>query len=83
MADRMELNEQELDSVVGGAFYYNTYTNEDGSEYMTCRVDDFGTYYCSDNAKKKIVTYAMKKGVANVTVEELIQYALDNGYFWN
>ena len=80
---RIELNEENLDGVVGGAFYYNTYEREDGTEYMTCRVDGKGTFYCTENAKKKLVTYAMKKGLATVTVDDLVNYALQNGYFWN
>ena len=81
MAKRFELNEESLNQVVGGKFWYNTYTNDDGSEYMTCRVDGAGTYYCSDNAKKKITAYIMENSGCNL--DEVVNWALDNGYFWN
>lgn len=80
MANRVELKEQELDSVIGGAFVYNTHTNADGSEYMTCRVNEGNTYYCSENAKRKISLYIMNND--NVTVQDVVDYALETGVFW-
>lgn len=80
MANRVELNATELESVVGGAFTYNTYANDDGSEYMTCRVDDIGTYYCSENAKRKISLFIMEND--GVTAQDAVDYALSIGVFW-
>lgn len=77
MANRIELNEQQLDQVVGGAFHYNT--QEDGS--MTCRIDGAGTYKCTDNAKQKISKYILQHDDA--TLQDIINYAVSNGYFWN
>ena len=76
MADHKELNEQELELVIGGAFHYNTLP--DGS--MTCRVDGAGTYHCTDNAKQKMSVYFLQH--PDSTLEEAINYALDNHYFW-
>lgn len=76
MGNRMELNDQDLDMVVGGAFHYNTMS--DGS--MTCRVDNDKTYKCTDNAKQKISTFFVKN--PNATLQDAINYALQNGYFW-
>ncbi len=77
MSDRIELNEQELDQVVGGAFHYNY--AEDGS--MTCRVDGADTYHCTANAKDQISAYIIThKGC---TLNDVINYATQNGYFWN
>ena len=81
MANRVELSLEDAGKIAGGDFWYNTYTNEDGSTYMTCRVDGVGTFYCSDNAKKMIVTYYMNN--KGVTLEDVINFALNNGYFWN
>lgn len=76
MANRMELNDLDLDNVVGGAFNYNTAA--DGS--MTCRVDGADTYHCTENAKNKISTYVLThKGCS---LQDVINYALANGYFW-
>jgi len=80
MAERVELNAMELESVVGGAFHYNTHTNDDGSEYMTCRVDDVGTYNCSENAKRKISLYFMDN--PDASAEDAVNYALSIGVFW-
>ena len=76
MANRVELNEQELDNVVGGAFHYNTMP--DGS--MTCRVDGDLTYKCTDNAKQKISKFFLQN--PNATLQDAINYAKQNGYFW-
>lgn len=81
MANRVELKETELESVVGGRFIYNTYKNADGSEYMKCNVTDCGTYFCSDNAKRKISLYFMDHPEASA--QDGVDYALDIGVFWN
>ena len=79
---RVELNDEMMNKVVGGAFHYNTHTNEDGSEYMTCRVDGPDTtYYCTENAKRKISLYIMNN--EDCTLDGIINYALENGYFTN
>ena len=80
MANRVELNAAELESVVGGYFTYNTHTNDDGTDYMTCRVDDVGTYYCSENAKRKISLYFMDHPEASA--QDGVDYALSIGVFW-
>lgn len=77
MNEHVELNDQELEMVIGGAFHYNT--RPDGSMY--CRVDDDKTYNCTDNAKQKISTFFVKN--PDATLQDAINYALQNGYFWN
>lgn len=76
MSNRVELKDEILENVVGGAFNY--YTNADGS--MNCRVDGAGTYNCSENAKRKISLYIMNN--ASCTLDDIVNYALSNGYFW-
>lgn len=80
MADRVLLSDDELDNVSGGAFNYNTYTNSDGSSYMTCRVDNVGTYNCTENAKRYISLFFMNNPSASV--QDAIDYAFANGYFF-
>ena len=80
---RVELNEMDMENVVGGAFRYNTYKNPDGTEYMKCKVDGVGIFYCSDNAKKKITAYIMNFGAQNISAAEVVDWAKSNGYFWN
>ena len=80
MSKRVELKIDEMEMVVGGQFTYNTYENEDGTEYMTCRVDDIGTFYCTENAKRKISLFFLNNPGANA--QDGVNYALDNKYFW-
>lgn len=81
MSKRVELKLDEMEMVVGGRFTYNTHQNEDGSEYMTCRVDDIGTFYCKDNAKQKISVFFLNN--PDATAQDGVDYALQKGYFWN
>ena len=79
---RVELNEQNLENVVGGAFHYNY--NSDGT--MTCRVDGYGsyaggTYDCTALAKDMISVYILKNRPNSL--EEIIDYALQAGLFSN
>lgn len=77
MSNRIELNEQDLNDVVGGAFHYNT--KPDGS--MTCRVDHVNkTFNCTENAKNKISIYIMNHD--DCTLQDIIDFAIQNGYFW-
>lgn len=76
MEKRVELNEMDLENVVGGSFNYHY--NEDGSMY--CQVDGAGTYDCSSDAKDKISVYILThKGC---TLDDVIDYAFSNGLFW-
>lgn len=76
MENRYELNEDDLDQVIGGAFNY--YTNPDDTMY--CVVDGAGTYNCTENAKDKISAYIVTH--RGCTLQEVIDYALNKGYFW-
>ena len=80
MADRVLLSDDELDNVSGGAFNYNTYSNADGSSYMTCRVDGVGTFNCTESAKRYISLFIMNND--SCTLDEVVNYALANGYFF-
>ena len=71
----------DMAEVVGGAFTYNTYENEDGTEYMTCRVDGVGTFFCKDNAKQKMSSFFLLN--PDASLDDAINYALQKGYFWN
>ena len=77
MTNRVELNEMELDQVVGGAFHYN----EDDNGGYTCRVDGKKTYHCTSNAKNKISAFIVTHH--GCTLDDVINYAKQNGYFWD
>lgn len=71
---RVELNEEQLNDVVGGAFNY--YTNSRGQS--KCRVDDVGTYYVSSTGFENVVAYSSD---ITLTAQEIVDWALANGYF--
>ena len=76
MADRMQLNENDLEDVVGGAF--NFYTYKKTGEYL-CYVDGIGTYKpTSSNSKNQIVKMCAQN--PNLTQQELVDLAINNGY---
>lgn len=71
---RIELNEERLDEVVGGAFHY--YTNKAGQQ--KCVVDGVGSYYVTATAFENVAAHA-----ADVTLsaQQVTDWALANGYF--
>ena len=74
---REELNAQDLDDVVGGAFYYQY--NSKG-QYVV-KVDNVGFFYAKENAKRQINLYnAQHPGTSDA---ELTAWALSQGLFWN
>ena len=76
MADRIELNEQDLQDVVGGAF--NFYTYKKTGEYL-CYVDGIGTYKPTSSSSRAqiVVMCAQNDGLSQ---QELVDLAIANGY---
>lgn len=76
MGNRMELNEQDLEEVVGGAF--NFYTYKKTGEYL-CYVDGIGTYKATSSKSKTQVTKmcAQNNGLSQ---QELADMAVAKGY---
>lgn len=77
MAERIQLNEMEMEKVIGGAF--NFYTNSKGQE--KCVVDGVGTYYVSSNAFDWIVSRTAGEG-GNDPASMIVDEAIAAGYFW-
>lgn len=79
--NRVELNEQELESIVGGAYVFSAYIGADGEEHLKCKVTGgYGTYQCSESAKRKIDSYLVSH--SNADPQEVINYAVNSGLFW-
>ena len=77
MTERIELNELEMEDVVGGMFHYQY--NSKGDYF--CMVDGLGVYGAAENAKRKINLYnAENPGASD---EELVNWAKANGYLWD
>lgn len=74
MANRIELDEERLDEVVGGAFNY--YTNSKGQR--KCVVDGVGTYYVTADAFGAVCAYTSD---TSITAQEAVNWAISNGYF--
>lgn len=76
MAERIELNEEQLDDVVGGAFNFRY--NSKGA--YICKVDGVGTYYASENAKRQLAVYEI--GHPGLSDADLVAWAVAQGLFW-
>ena len=76
MADRIELNGEELEEVVGGAFNFRY--NSKGA--YICKVDGVGTYYAKESAKRALAVYEIQN--PGLSDAELVAWAVSQGYFW-
>ena len=73
--NRIELNEQELESVIGGAFHY---FQKNG--YNLCYVDGIGTFFASANAFTQIAAHASD---TSLTSQQIVDWAVEQGYLSN
>lgn len=69
---RVELNDQNLENVVGGAFHYIERNGQ-----TICIVDNVGNYYAAPNAFGKIAAYASD---TSLSAQEVVNWAVQNGY---
>lgn len=69
---RVEINEQDLNNVVGGAF---NYIERNGQ--TICIVDGVGAYYASSDAFGAIAAYSSD---VTLTAQEVVDWAVANGY---
>ena len=80
MAKRVQLNEQDLDSVVGGAFIF--YTNKDNGEKL-CYVEGIGVYQpTSSQSKENIMVMCARSENAGKSQQELLDMAIGAGYLY-
>lgn len=75
MANRIELNEQDIGNVVGGAF---TYKYDKQGNYK-CKVDGGAVYYAREGAREAITKYDYSSD--SLTSQDLVNWALQNGWF--
>ena len=74
MAERVRLNNDDLQDVVGGAF--NFYAKDNNG---MCYIDGVGTYYCSPEASSWVVTKMTKAGTSP---SDVVAEAVQQGLFW-
>ena len=76
-SDRIQLNEENLDEVVGGKFVF--YTDQNGNP--RCKVTDIGRFYTTSDGFFKYIT--MKNEQPGLSDAEYVQIALSKGIIWN
>ena len=78
MAKRVELNAQDLESVVGGAFKF--YNIGDEGYCKVTEVQNAGTYRCKPGAIHDFLD--MRAETPGLSGDEYLQMALDQGILW-
>ena len=74
MANRMQLNDDQLEQVTGGAF---NFYSRDGQKLVY--VDGIGTFYCNDSASSWIISQMTSD---NVAPDAIVEKALKEGLIW-
>ena len=75
MSDRVQLNEEQMEEVVGGIFdFYKTRSGEN-----KCRVEGYGTYHASADAFDWFVQISAGD---HYSAQEIVKMGLEKGYFW-
>jgi len=78
MAERVQLKDQDLEDVVGGAFVF--YTSRDTGEQL-CYVEGIGVYRPTDSMSKRNISIMCARLENNgKSQQELFQMAVDAGY---
>lgn len=73
---RVELNDQNLEGVVGGTFHFKY--NSKG-QYV-CKVDGVGSYYADETAMYKINMHNINAG-GGMSDQELVNWAVSQNLF--
>ena len=76
MSDRIELDEQALEGIVGGAFHFQY--NKKGQ--YACKVDGIGSFFADEDAMRKIHKYDVANG--GLSDQELVDWALSQHILW-
>ena len=74
MAERVQLNDTELDQVAGGAF--NFYSRDGKAQ---CYIDGVGTFNCSDSASAWIISQITRP---DVSPADIVDEAVKKGLLW-
>ena len=74
---RVELKEDNLDNVVGGAF--NWYSEDDGSKF--CHVDGVGTYKVTASAQSRWMILMLQHKLDGWTAADFVNVLVSEGYF--
>ena len=75
MSKRIQLNNDEIEKIVGGAF--NFYTSASGQP--KCYIDDIGSYNCSGSAFSWFVE---RSAGSSDSAQTILNEGISLGYFW-
>ncbi len=78
MTKRVELKEQDLENVVGGAF--NFYYDANGAK--RCDVDNVGDYACSADARDRLTALKIQHRADRWSAAQYTEALINEGYFW-
>ena len=78
-SERIQLSEEELEDVVGGAF--NFYYNDDGA--YACYVDGIGRFQCNSRARDRYTALKLQHKKDRWTAQQYIDALVSEGLFWN
>ena len=75
---RVELNEQDMEKIVGGAF--NWYYDRQGA--ARCRVDGVGEYYVTSSAKDRYAALKLEHKLDGWKGADYVAVLTAEGYFY-
>ena len=78
MANRIELNEQDMANVVGGA--YNFYYDLNGAR--RCDVDNVGDFACDAEASDRLTALKLLHRGQGWNAQMYVDQLLQEGHFW-
>ncbi len=76
---RVELNEQNLEDVIGGAYHF--YYDEAGVK--CCKVDGIGIFKCTAEAQDKLYYFKLMHKGEGLKAADYVQMMLECGCFFN
>lgn len=76
---RIELNEQNLEDVVGGAFNFS-YTDQGA---QSCYVDGVGEFHCNSQARDRLTALKLQHKKDRWSAQQYVDVLLAEHLFWN
>jgi len=76
---RIELNEQNLEDVVGGAFNFYYDPNNNGAR--SCYVDNVGNFTCTAEARDRLTALKLEHKKDHWSAQQYVNVLVNEGYF--
>ena len=77
--DRIQLSEEDIENVVGGAF--NFFYNDQGA--YACYVDGVGRFECNSQARDRLTALKLQHKKDRWTAQQYVDVLIAEGVFWN